>query len=352
MNHALNEQLSLAGIFSPGSVESQRLEKHLARFFEKEYRSSLRNRISEPSALVPDSSPIAEATESLMSEHYDSQAEFFLSFLDKQYHAYSMAYYGDSPDAIRASSVTLEAAQHAKFSLIAKRAQITGRERIINIGCGFGSLETYLLTTYPDIEIVGLTPSKTQIQYLKHRIQSPGDPLSCGRFTLIEGDIENTPISILGQGRFNLVISIGVIEHFLSLRKAFDYFAALLAPQGRMFHHFISSQKLIRQFFYPGETRIGEYFPGGRVWPHDELPRHTKHFDLVNSWFVNGLNYWRTLEEWHQRYWNSIPQLYGAVFDIAAIKYWNEYFSLCKAMFAPMDGEFYGNSHYLFKLKG
>jgi len=34
---------------------------------------------------------------------------------------------------------------------------------------------------------------------------------------------------------------------------------------------------------------------------------------------------------------------------IARTKYWNDYFMLCKAMFAPMDGNFYGVSHYLFK---
>jgi cyclopropane-fatty-acyl-phospholipid synthase len=99
------------------------------------------------------------------------------------------------------------------------------------------------------------------------------------------------------------------------------------------------------------KTRIGQYYPGCRVWPHSELSKQTEHFDLVNSWFVNGLNYWRTLDEWHRRFWSNIPKLYGAVYDTAAIKYWNEYFMLCKVMFAPMDGQFYGNSHYLFKLK-
>ncbi len=74
--------------------------------------------------------------------------------------------------------------------------------------------------------------------------------------------------------------------------------------------------------------------------------------DLEGNWFINGLNYWRTLDEWHRRYWNNIPSLYKSVFDTRAIAHWNEYFSLCKAVFAPMEGTVYGNSHYLFRKPG
>ena len=85
-----------------------------------------------------------------MDRHYDARSEFFASFLDSHYRAYSMAYYGETAEAVRNSSATLEEAQKAKFSLIAKRAQIEGHERIINLGCGFGSFETFLLQEYSE----------------------------------------------------------------------------------------------------------------------------------------------------------------------------------------------------------
>lgn len=359
--NALNEQLFKDGVFGPGSIEMERHEKALTRYFEKEYQRCLQEPKSlEALGIRTDQGPIAEETDVLMVRHYDERPEFFASFLDHRYRAYSMAYYDAMPQDIRNSSATLEEAQNAKFSLIAKRAQIEGHERILNIGCGFGSLETFLLQEFPNIKIVGVTPSKVQVNYLRQRMQDPADILSSDRFTLIEGSFDKLPIDRLGKGKYDLAISVAVFEQFLNIHATLERFAALLVPGGRTFHHFITSQLAIPRFldpkkiwiFNPEQTRIGQYFPGGRVWPHDELPRHTEHFDLVNSWFVNGLNYWRTLNEWHKRYWNSIPDLYGSVFDIAAVKYWNEYFSLCKAMFAPMDGQFYGNSHYLFKLKG
>lgn len=350
---ALNELLLFHSVFGPGSIEVERQEKALSRYFEKEYRKALKNPQSlKTLGVATDSGPIAQETEILMARHYDERIDFFSGFLDKHYRAYSMAYYGDTPATIRASSATLEEAQQAKFSLVARRAQIEGHERVINLGCGFGSLETYLLQTYPEIEVVGITPSKVQVQYLRKRMENPADPLGSGRFTLIEDAFEKLALSALGTRSYNLIVSIGVFEHLFNMRAALEYFSALLVPGGKAFHHLITSQQAMPKFLDPTKSRIGQYFPGGRVLPHNELSRHTEHFELVNSWFVNGLNYWRTLDEWHRRYWNSIPDLYGSVFDIAAIKYWNEYFSLCKAMFAPLDGTFYGNSHYLFKLRG
>jgi cyclopropane-fatty-acyl-phospholipid synthase len=348
----LNELLADHGVFGPGSANLERHEKALTRYFEKEYRHYLENPKSLAALGVTTSrGPIAEDTKNLMNRHYDERPEFFASFLDTHYHAYTMAYYGETAEAIRNSSASLEEAQKAKFSLIAERAQIAGHERIINIGCGFGSLETFLLQEFPGIEVVGVTPSKVQVNYLRQRMQDPADLLSSNRFTLIEGALEKLPMHTLGEDRYDLVISVGLFEHLINMHASLERFARLLVPGGRTFHHFITSQVAIPQLLNPLETRIGQYFPGCRVWPRDELSRHTEHFDLVNSWFVNGLNYWRTLNDWHQRYWINIPDLYGAVFDTAAIKYWNEYFSLSKAMFAPMDGQFYGNSHYLFKLK-
>ena len=348
----LNELLADHDMFGPGSAELERHEKSLIRYFEKEYQRCLKNPQSlEALGVMANQGPIAQDPEILMARHYDERWEFFASFLDRDYRAYSMAYYGDTAEAIRNSSATLEEAQKAKFSLIAERAQITGHERIINLGCGFGSFETFLLQKFPNITVVGVTPSKVQVNYIRKQMQDPTSPLCSDRFTLIEGAFGKLPVHTLGKGKYDLVISVAIFEHLLNLRASFECFEALLAPGGRTFHHLITSQVAVPQLLDSTMTRIGQYYPGCRVWPRAELSRQTEHFDLVNSWFVNGLNYWRTLDEWHRRFWSNIPELYGAVFDTAAIKYWNEYFSLCKVMFAPMDGQFYGNSHYLFKLK-
>jgi cyclopropane-fatty-acyl-phospholipid synthase len=347
----IRQTLADAGIFGPGSDELAVYENRLIRYFEREYARLAAEPVSlDELGISTSEGPIMEETEALMDSHYDKKPEFFASFLDNHYHAYSMAYYGDTPTAIRNSKASLEEAQQAKFELIAKRAQIEGHERIFNIGCGFGSLETYLLEQYPNIEITGITPSKVQVAYLRQRMKDPCDPLGNGRFKLIEGVFNKAPLKLLGTD-YDLVISIAVFEQVINMHAALKRISNILSKNGKTFHHYITSKQAIPQFLDPTKTKIGLYFPGGRIWPHDELARHTEYFDLAGHWFINGLNYWRTLEEWHRRYWNKIPDLYGSVFDTDDIVHWNDYFSLCKAVFAPRDGTFYGNSHYLFKLR-
>jgi len=347
LNHDLDRILADAEIFGPDSQTLIQQEKSLTRYLEKEYKSYLKTPVSLESMKVStEQGLVMDQTEDLMKTHYDESIDLFMGFLDTRYHAYTMAYYGESGE----DEISLEEAQNQKFHLIAQRAQIKGDEKILNIGCGFGSLETFLLQEYPDLEITGITPSKVQIKNLKEKMQDQTHPLSKG-FSLLEDVFDESITDKLGHAQYDLVISIGVFEQLLNMKTTLALIASLLKPGGRTFHHFITSQVATPQVQLHEKTVIGKYFPGGRIWPRDEFSRHTEHLDLVDTWFVNGKNYWRTLDDWHHRYWKSIPQLFDNGFGLEDIKYWNEYFLLCKAMFAPLNGTFYGNSHYLFTLK-
>src|SRR3970282_507853 len=104
----LNGLLADHGVFAPGNAELERHEKALTRYFEKEYQDCLKNPQSlEALGVTTTQGPIAEETDVLMDRHYDERPEFFASFLDSHYHAYSMAYYAETPEAIRNSSATL-----------------------------------------------------------------------------------------------------------------------------------------------------------------------------------------------------------------------------------------------------
>lgn len=348
----ITRRLAKQGVFGPGSAEQELYEQRLTRFFEREFRRHQETPQSlDELGISAAQGPVMEQTGELMESHYDERPEFFAAFLDRRYRAYSMAWYGNTSDEVQASVSTLEQAQRDKFALIASRAGIEGTERILNIGCGFGSLETFLLEEYPGIQVTGITPSKVQVDYLQRRMQDSADVMSSGRFRLIAGQFDPQSLDQIGTASYQLVTSIGVIEHVRNMKLLLACIAQTLVPGGRTFHHFITSSLPIPQFLDPAKTRISLYFPGGRVWPHNEFLRHTELFEPMNSWFVNGMNYWRTLDEWHKRYWDGLAALSGSVFDEKEIKHWNEYFSLCKAVFAPREGSFYGNSHYLLQLR-
>ena len=115
------------------------------------------------------------------------------------------------------------------------------------------------------------------------------------------------------------------------------------------FHHFIVSADTIPQFLKAENTLMANYFPGGHIWPYAELRRHNRHLQFVDNWFINGMNYWKTLDEWHKRFWQAIDTLYPYYLSIDDVESWNRYFVLSKTMFCPDQGKSYGVGHYLFE---
>lgn len=348
---AFLKKLEEAGIHSYGSKGIKRFEDRLERVICRAYRKVEKaGRSFTDLGVSTREGPVAEETEDLMKHHYDQPFEFFRNFLDRRFMAYSMAFFGESPEQAKSSPKTLEEAQTAKFELMCQRAEIKGNEHIFNIGCGFGSLETFLLQRYPQMHIVGITPSKVQSRYLRERMNNPEDPLGQGRFALVVGGFGQVSLKELA-GPYDLVFSVGTLEHFKNMFAAFERMAAILKPGGRAFHHIISSRYAIPRYSDSKKSRLKDYFPGARVFPFSELAEQKDYFDLRGSWFVNGMNYWRTLDEWHRRFWERMETVYFPLLGREGIQYWNDYFSISKAMFAPISGTVLGNGQYYFVKK-
>ena len=349
-----NKELAEQGIFAWGSEELSLYERRLTRFFSREYGNLSADRAAEEvlqQAAV--TRPMSEKTERLMKEHYDEPLALFEAFLDRHYMAYTMAWYGDDPESIRKSKASLVQAQAKKFALAVERIGLRGAERVLNIGCGFGPLETWLFERYPELNLVSITPSKVQVDYIRQCIADPKHVLSANRIRLIQKTFEQLNWEDVDSKPFDLIFAVGVFEHIANLKAAFRKIHDYLRPGGRCFLHLIVSKPAFPQHMNSDNTLIGRYFPGGRIWPYEVLPQASENLELVGQWYINGMNYWKTLDEWHRRYWENIAVLYPEVLDAAAVKYWNDYFVLCKAvLFGPLDGEIYGNGHYVLRRPG
>lgn len=345
------QKLHEAGIFAYGSAELKNFENRLSRFFTREYAPYLAQQDrSLEKQIVTNAGSLIIQNKELMDDHYDQQLPLFESFLDHHYMAYTMAYYGEEPDEIVNSKRSLEAAQRQKFRLICERAGLKGNENLLNLGCGFGAFETYLFENYRDIRVTSLTSSKVQAAYIEKCLDDPMHPIKrrqCRLLQCVFGDGNNTDLI---NDSYDAVFAIGLFEHINNLRSAYERIAKLLVPGGYCFIHLIVSIPAFPQYQDSSNTLIGKYFPGGRIWPFGVMARQTDFFDLERSWYLNGLNYWKTLDEWHRRYWEHIDSLYENQLDIDAIRHWNDYFVLCKVvLFAPLKGAVYGNGHFLFK---
>ena len=285
-----------------------------------------------------------------LDEHYNETPVLFEGFLERRYMAYTMAWYGSDPASVRASEASLEDAQAAKFELAAERIGLKGNERILNIGCGFGALETWLFERYPDLEVVSLTPSQVHVEYMKQCMANPDHVLPEDRIKMVLNTLEGMTELEMGSKPFDMVFAFGVFEHMANLTTAFQKVHDVLRPGGRFFVHLIVSKPAFPEFMNSDNTLSGRYFPGGRVWPYDILPQAAGKMQLVNRWYINGTNYLRTLDEWHRLYWENMDQLYPHVLSVDGVRYWNDYFTFAKSvMFGPLEGEIYGNGHYVFE---
>jgi cyclopropane-fatty-acyl-phospholipid synthase len=347
------QQLAEQGIFAWNSSKLCLYEQHLTKFFAREYENlHFDDGVEDVLNRAEECGEMSEKTEALMNEHYDAPLTLFKSFLDRHYMAYTMACYGDTPDSVRSSSASLIQAQAEKYALAVHRIGLEGSERILNIGCGFAPLETWLFEHYSELDITSLTPSRVQIDYIRQCMTDPAHVLPANKIKLFEKTFEELTWQDVGERPFDLIFAVGVFEHISDLRGAFRKIHGYLKPGGRCFLHLIVSKPAFPQHMDSEHTLIGRYFPGGRIWPFDVLPQAAVNMEMVGRWFINGMNYWRTLDEWHRRYWKHIADIYPKVLDTAGVKYWNDYFVLCKAvLFGPLEGEVYGNAHYVFRRK-
>ncbi len=340
------DQLAEQGIYSYGSDALLKFESHMERYFAREYERWRGDKSLPESHGVSsfEGSMTNAATHDESVEHYNEELSLYRSFLDNEFMAYTMAYYGATQENCEIDlKLTLEQAQREKYKLLVDRAQIFDGQNILDLGCGFGGFIKYLLDRFPNITITGINPSTQQSKYIIDTLQPDSS-----RFRLVQKYIADADVNDLPYESYDRIVSIGALEHFSNFDLLFKQLEKLLVPGGKCLHHIIVSVDTIPRFINAESSLMSDYFPGGHIWPYAELKRHDNYFKLENSWFVNGKNYWKTLDEWHKRFWLSIEELYPDILSIEEVNHWNKYFSLCKTMFAPDNGMSYGNGQYLY----
>ena len=141
--------------------------------------------------------PIATHTDAANLQHYEVPAAFYGLALGPRW-KYSSGYWSDEADSLPSSEV-------AMLELYMERARITGTERILDLGCGWGSLTLYLAERFPGTEIVAVSNSATQKAHIDKCCAKRG-------FTNVEvvtADIND----FAPAGRFDRVLSIEMFEH-------------------------------------------------------------------------------------------------------------------------------------------
>ena len=289
--------------------------------------------------VLKESTQVADSARRLMKVQYDMPQQMLNRMMGDWpdvYPKYSMGLWEHGATDLRESQI------HMMDQFI-ERAEIKDGDNILDFGCGWGCVANYILEKFPNTRITGLNLSRQQCNYMRDKMIDPSSQLSSGRFTLIEGDMNEVEL----QEKFDKIISIGVFCHVGNLSQIFERFSSMLSPGGGVLIHIITAR--IPNNMSSGFTH--KYiFPHGRYWHHDALPSHSQHLKTVKRWYINGINYHQTLASWLQRFDASQGDIkllnYGMPYQ-GFRRIWRFYLILLGTIFAACDGEYNGNGQYL-----
>jgi cyclopropane-fatty-acyl-phospholipid synthase len=283
---------------------------------------------------------VAEGSKDLMKIQYDLPQ----GMLNRMLGDWKLIYPKYSMGLWQKGAVDLEQSQMHMIDDMIEKLDIQDGDNILDFGCGWGCIPNYILSKFPNVRFTGLNLSHEQCEYMRQRMQDPESYLSSGRFTLIEGDLNDTYF----EEKFDKILSVGVFCHVGNLTNAFKKLATFLRPGGKFFLHIIT----VRTPNNISSAYTHKYiFPHGRYWNFDAVPSRNKDFKTVKRWYLNGINYSTTFAHWLKNFDDSYDYVkdldYGGMEFAKFRRMWRFYLIWFVSNFASCDGEINGNGQFL-----
>jgi len=254
-----------------------------------------------------------------IAAHYDLGNAFYAQWLDRSL-SYSSALYHHGGQ-------TLEDAQQGKLDRLLELLELSGQERVLEIGCGWGGLAEQILNRY-GCSLTALTLSSEQRDHTQVHLRQHIEQKNCD---LRLQDYRDT------DGTYDRVVSIEMLEavgesywpvYFEKLRER-------LTPEGIAVLQVITIGEEHFETYQRYPDFIQKYiFPGGML-PTIEIVKQRierSGMKLVSSELF-GSSYARTLIEWRDRFRNAWPTIESLGFDIRFKRMWEYYLAYCQAGF-------------------
>lgn len=225
--------------------------------------------------------------------HYDLGNDLFERMLDKRL-TYTCAYWKNAD--------TLDEAQEAKLDLVCRKIGLQKGQRVLDIGCGWGSFAGFAAERY-GAEVYGVTVSKEQGKWVEQRYA--GLPVK----TLVQDyrDLE---------GQFDHVVSLGMFEH-VGRKNHLEFMQVVkrcLKPNGLFLLHTIGRRKT-RKAAEPWSNKY--IFPNAQVPSMADISLAIEDDFVMEDMHNFGKDYDTTLMSWHanfEHHWPEIADKYGKRF--------------------------------------
>ena len=242
-------------------------------------------------------------------KHYDIDNSLYALMLDSNM-VYSCGYWHNAND--------LEQAQLNKLDLICRKLELKPGMKLLDIGCGWGSLVKYASEHY-GVSAKGITVSRQQAEFARE--MCAGLPIEIGVMDYRK----------LGTETFNVIACVGMIEHvgYKNYRHLMQKVSQHLKPEGLFLLHTIGNNESEAHT----DPWIEKYiFPNSMIPSLQQLTQSCEQILSIEDLHSFGRDYDKTLLAWYANFtqgWGTVKDKYGDRF----FRMWEYYLLMSAAGF-------------------
>ena len=254
-----------------------------------------------------------------ISFHYDLGNSFYEKWLDKSM-TYSSAMFEKQTD-------DLFKAQINKYSNLAKITNIRNRDKVLEIGCGWGGFSSYLAKNF-SADVTAITISKKQYEKVKEKVFK--DKLA-----------DKVKVQLIDyreiKGQYDKIVSIEMFEA-VGERYWSKYFEILknnLKNNGSIGLQTITIEDKFFKKYRKFPDFIQTYiFPGGMLPSVEEMTKILKSNGLfIKEQKMFGNDYAKTLKLWSRSFEGSWEKIKKEGFNETFRRMWRYYLGYCEGGF-------------------
>jgi cyclopropane-fatty-acyl-phospholipid synthase len=282
--------------------------------------------------------PIAWHPDAANRQHYELPPSFFGLVLGPR-RKYSSCLYDTGNE-------TLAEAEVLALEETVAHAGLADGQRILELGCGWGSLSLFMAERFPAATIVAVSNSAPQRRHIEAEAEARG----LKNLAVVTADMND----FQADATFDRIVSVEMFEHMSNWRTLLEKVRGWLAPDGRLFLHVFSHRRHSYRFDHGDRADwIAQHFFTGGIMPSHQLVQHFPDLFAVEAeWRWSGLHYRRTAEDWLANFdanRTAVDRIFAEVYGADARiwrRRWRLFFLATAGLFGHAGGSEWGISHY------